>query len=125
MQYDVVVRTKQGNYLAYEFRISLEEMETDRFWNEIKSDARYVVNLIPVTGGALARMAALDEIDWIPNGSASVQCPCGIEIQTHDVEGNRIGGDLIAPFPGEGRTFVFTCGCGQQIDIEGRLVPVA
>jgi len=50
MQYDVVVRTKQGNYLAYEFRISLEEMETDRFWNEIKKDERYVVTLIPVRG---------------------------------------------------------------------------
>lgn len=49
MKYDVVVRTKAG-HLAYEFRISLEEMETDKLWNSVKNDDRYVVTLIPVRG---------------------------------------------------------------------------
>lgn len=47
MQYDVIVRTKQG-FLAYEFRINLEDMETNKLYQSVISNPEYKVQLKPV-----------------------------------------------------------------------------
>lgn len=49
MQYEVTARTKQHNFLAYQFRINLDDLQSDRLYNELIKDERYTVKLLPVT----------------------------------------------------------------------------
>jgi hypothetical protein len=46
MKYDVIARTKEG-YLAYEFRITLDEIPNHKLYQQLIKDAKYIVKLVP------------------------------------------------------------------------------
>jgi hypothetical protein len=45
--YRVIVRTAKEGYLAFEFNVDLNELDTHKLYNEVKNDKRYRVALIP------------------------------------------------------------------------------
>lgn len=46
MNYQVIARTKAG-HLAYEFSVSLSEIDTHELYQSLKNDTRYTLQLIP------------------------------------------------------------------------------
>ena len=43
--YDVTVRTADKGYLAFEYRLTLDELDTNPSHQRIKNDPRYVVSM--------------------------------------------------------------------------------
>lgn len=89
LSYDVVARTVKHGFLAYEFRIKADDMETDRAYQELIKDKRYTVVIKPVltvqydTTCELCGKGQIDSISddmtWCKtcNGDICGSCDCG------------------------------------------------